>query len=163
MIAWLRGIFFCSLDSVAYRPCGTSSLCFLLIWLSWISVSGHFVALRFAHLQHAFFFNDVSGSSHGESGALCHIAISDGRKSHLSGFLLDLARLRVLLACLKSYPVFCFSCGPVVGSATTFSDSTLCLHGRWNLFYEPRFILSSSFWLMLFGIPLAWWRCPCLF
>ena len=106
MIAWLRGIFFCSLDSVAYRTCGTSSLCFLLIWLSWISVSGHFVALRFAHLQHAFFFNDVSGSSHGESGALCHIAISDGRKSHLSGFLLDLARLRVLLACLKSYPVF---------------------------------------------------------
>ena len=106
MIAWLRGIFFCSLDSVAYRPCGTSSLCFLLIWISWISFSGHFVALRFAHLQHAFFFNDVSGSSHGESGALCHIAISDGRKSHLSGFLLDLARLRVLLACLKSYPVF---------------------------------------------------------
>ena len=141
------------------RPVGA----FFCYVVSWFSVLIILLLCGLPICSTPSFFNDVSGSSHGESGALCHIAISDGRKSHLSGFLLDLARLRVLLACLKSYPVFFFSCGPVVGSATTFSDSTLCLHGRWNLFYEPRFILSSSFWLMLFGIPLAWWRCPCLF
>ena len=31
-------------------------------------------------------FYDASGSSHGASGALCHIAISVGRESHLSEF-----------------------------------------------------------------------------
>ena len=47
-----------------------------------------------------------------------------------------------------------FSCGPVVVPATTFSDSAMCLHGRWNLFYEPRLFLTSSLWIVHFGFLL---------
>ena len=57
---------------------------------------------------------------------------------------------------LEVIPRF-FSCGPVEVSATTFSDSAMCLHGRWNLFYEPRLFSTSSFWIMHFGLRLAWW------
>ena len=52
------------------------------------------------------FSHDASGSSHGASGALCHVAISVGRESHLSEFFSCLARLRNLLACLQLFLAF---------------------------------------------------------
>ena len=146
MIAWLLDIFW-SLDSVAFLPCGTSSWCSLLICVFLAFDSDHFVASRFAHCITPSFY-DVSESSHGASGAPRHIVFSDGRESHLSVFSSCYYQVAQSPRSLEVISGF-FSCGPVVVSATTRSDSTMYLHGRWNLFYEPRLLSSSSFWLLL--------------
>ena len=104
MIVWLLDIFW-SLDSVAFRPCGTSSWCYLLICVFLAFDSDNFVASRFAHCITPSFY-DVSESSHGASGALRLIVLSDGRESHLSVFSSCPCLVAQSLACLKLYIVF---------------------------------------------------------
>ena len=105
MTAWLQDIF-CSLDSVAYRPCGTSSWCFLPICFFLVLGSGHFVALRFALLHHAFFQRRFGIFARCIRCFMTHCYLRRARKSLEDIFFSDLARLRVFLACLKLYLVF---------------------------------------------------------
>ena len=105
MIAWLQDIF-CSLDSFAYRPCGTSSWCFLLLCGFLVLGSDHFVALRFAHLHHAFFLRRFEVFARCIRCFMSHCYLRRARKSLESIFFSDLARLRVFLACLRLYLVF---------------------------------------------------------
>ena len=105
MTAWLQDIF-CSLDSVAYRPCGTSSWCFLPICFVLVLGSGHFGALRFALLHHAFFQRRFGIFARCIRCFMTHCYLRRARKSLEDIFFSDLARLRVFLACLKLYLVF---------------------------------------------------------
>ena len=97
---------FCSLDSFAYRPCGTSSWCFLLICVFLVLGSDHFVALRFAHLHHAFFLRRFGIFARCIRCSMSHCYLRRARKALECIFFSDLARLRDLLACLKLYIVF---------------------------------------------------------
>ena len=68
--------------------------------------SGHFVALRFAHLQYAFFQRRFGIFARCIRCSMSHCYLRRARKSLECIFFSDLARLRDLLACLKLYLVF---------------------------------------------------------